>query len=92
MAPILAISARRRLRSANFAFTALSWSVSMLSKTFMHTDRFNSVSPANASARLPFVMGLPPAFMAFMAFIGAIASCRRCTGRGNEGSKRELTT
>merc|ERR1719206_995098 len=33
------------------------------------TDFFSSIAVATASARPPFVMGLPP-FIAFIAFIG----------------------
>ena len=36
----------------------------------MHSYRFNSVSPANASARPSFVIGSPPAFTAFIGFHG----------------------
>merc|ERR1719378_1785705 len=66
-------------------FTSLAPTSAKLSKTFMHSDFFNSVAVAKDSASPVFVRALPLAFMAFMAaaFIafGAIARGRsRRTG------------
>merc|ERR1719378_1135706 len=56
-------------------FTSLAPTSAKLSKTFMHSDFFNSVAVAKASASPVFVRALPLAFIAFIDF-GAIVRGR----------------